>query len=102
MLVKLLPDPTGSISLQIGLSGRTLHFRQLMKHPFFPPFFFFSLIVCMRGLASRLTGKKILSFNSCPNLSSDEERNWGKSAPGQPHPRGEGFLLSVSVMALAV
>lgn len=43
MLVKLLPDPTGSISLQIGLSGRTLHFRQLMKHPFFPPFFFFFL-----------------------------------------------------------
>lgn len=26
MLIKLLPDPTGSIFLQIGLSGRRLHF----------------------------------------------------------------------------
>jgi len=50
-LIKLLPDPTGSISLQIGLSGRRLHFRQLMKHLFFL-FFFFPLIVCVKEVAS--------------------------------------------------
>lgn len=34
MLIKLLPDPTGSIFLQIGLSGRMLHFSGSLRSIF--------------------------------------------------------------------
>jgi len=69
MLIKLLPHPTGSIFLQIGLSGRRLHWSASLRS-IVPPSVF-----CIEGLGS-----------CCGSLSIGAQRVCQNPGMGQPCP----------------